>query len=222
MSRNAHIHSSGQVFFRQTVGEKGGISQHGLGQDNHAFPRVRIATAEPVAAETVLRTRPTSTPAHRVQKVRPKRRTVQVAAWVKPAIRSELERIAREEGLSLSRTIGTLLEEAVHQKLHVRHAVLMQPIIESAIRQQMRAISTRLASLLVRVAFDAGQTRSLVTNILGRQPGVNQEVLEAILDGSSKTARGNLARKTPQLTELIDLVEKWIATEERRGHELDQ
>jgi hypothetical protein len=141
---------------------------------------------------------------------------------VKPAIRSELERLAREEGVSLSRTIGALLEQAVHQNLHTRHAVLMQPVIESAIRHQMRAISTRLATLLVRVAFDAGQTRSLVTNILGRQPGVNQEVLQAILDGSSKTARGNLARKTPQLAELIEIVEKWLTAEEGRREELDR
>ena len=53
--------------------------------------------------------------------------------------------------------------------------MLLQPIIEQAIRRQMGALSTRLAWLLVRVAFDAGQTRSLVTNILGRQAGVSPE-----------------------------------------------
>jgi hypothetical protein len=45
---------------------------------------------------------------------------------------------------------------------------------------------------LVRVAFDAGQTRSLVTNVLGRQPGVTPEILQMILENSNKTARGNI------------------------------
>src|SRR5215467_2839670 len=95
-----------------------------------------------------------------------KRQTVQVSSWVKPAVKEELQHIASREGLSLSQTSAALLEEAVRQKLHIQHAVLLQPIIEQAIRSQMRQISTRLAFLLVRVAFDAGQIRGVVTNIL--------------------------------------------------------
>ena len=108
---------------------------------------------------------------------------------------------------------AAFLEEALRQKLHVQHAVLLQPIIEQAIRKQMRGISTRLAWLLVRVAYDSGQTRSLVTNVLGRQPGVTPEILKTILDNSNKTARGNITRRTPQLTELIEAVEDWIQPE---------
>jgi hypothetical protein len=88
----------------------------------------------------------------------------------------------------------------------------------------MRGISTRLAWLLVRVAYDSGQTRSLVTNVLGRQPGVSPEILKTILENSNKTARGNITRRTPQLTELISSsrqlrVEGWIQPEgmERDG-----
>jgi len=103
----------------------------------------------------------------------------------------------------------------------MQYGSLLQPIIEQAIRKQMRSISTRLAWLLVRVAFDSGQTRSLVTNILGRQQGVTPEVLKTILDNSSKTAKGNITRKTPQLIELIEAVEHWIGDEEgeKQTHE---
>lgn len=134
-------------------------------------------------------------------------------------MKEELERIAQREGLSLSAAGATFLEEALRQKLHIQHAVLLQPIVEQAIRQQMRGISTRLAWLLVRVAYDAGQTRSLVTNVLGRQPGVTPEILKTILDNSNKTARGNITRRTPQLAELIAAVEDWIQPEgvERDG-----
>jgi hypothetical protein len=146
-----------------------------------------------------------------------KRQTVQVSSWVKPAVKAELERIASQEGLSVSKTSATLLEEAIRQKLHIQHAVLLQPIIEQTIRRQMRSISTRLAWLLVRVAYDAGQIRGVVTNILGRQPGVTPAVLKDILDGSSKTAKGNITRRTPQLAELIEAVEHWLTTEEKGG-----
>ena len=37
--------------------------------------------------------------------------------------------------------------------IHTQHEALLEPIIEQAIRKQMRSISTRLAVLLVRVAF---------------------------------------------------------------------
>jgi hypothetical protein len=117
--------------------------------------------------------------------------------------------------LSVSATGAAFLEEAVRQNLHVQHAVLLQPIIEQAIRQQMQGISTRLAWLLVRVAFDAGQTRNLVTNILGRQAGVTPDLLKTILEQSGKAAKGNITRKTPQLTELMEAVEQWLRTDEK-------
>ncbi len=136
-----------------------------------------------------------------------------VTAWVKPGVKAELERIAAEQGLSVSATSAAFLEEAVHQKLHTQHAVLLQPIIEQAIRQQMQGISARLAWLLVRVAYDAGQTRSLVTNILGRQPTVTPEMLKTILEQSGKAAKGNITRRTPQMVELMEALEQWPSTD---------
>jgi len=144
----------------------------------------------------------------------PKRKTVKLTVWVKPVVKAELERIAEQEGLSVSATGAAFLENALQAHVDMQYGSLLQPIIEQAIRKQMRSISTRLAWLLVRVAFDSGQTRSLVTNILGRQQGVTPEVLKTILDSSSKTAKGNITRRTPQIIELIDAVEHWMVAEE--------
>lgn len=150
----------------------------------------------------------------RSQKRSNKRRTVPLMLWVKPSVKAELQHLAGGEGLSVSKTGAAFLEEAIRQKLHVQHAVLLQPIIEQAIRKQMRGISTRLAWLLVRIAFDSGQTRSIVANILSRQPGVTADMLNHILDQSSKTAKRNITRRTPQIVELIEAVEHWIVAEE--------
>ena len=78
----------------------------------------------------------------------------------------------------------------------------------------MRGISSRLAWLLVRVAFDTGQTRAIVANILGHQQGMTEDVLKNILAMSQRTAKENITRKSPQLTELMEAVEKWLNAED--------
>ncbi len=188
----------------------------GVGQDKRALFSARTASAHPAPVTNGVRAQHTKPQRVRSQnRVIPPQRTTKVTVWVKPGVKAELERIAAQQGLSVSATGAAFLEEAVRQNLHVQHAVLLQPIIEQAIRQQMQGISTRLAWLLVRVAFDAGQTRSLVTNILGRQAGITPDLLKTILEQSGKAAKGNITRKTPQLTELMEAVEQWLRADEQ-------
>src|SRR5581483_11265339 len=128
--------------------------------------------------------------------------------------KAELERLAEREGLSVSSTGAAFLEQALQRHLHTQHEALLDTIIEKAIGKHMRSYSTRIALLLVRVAFDAGQTRNLVTNILGRQQGVTPTVLTQILNSSSNAAKGKITRSTPQLEELIAEVEQWFTGRE--------
>jgi len=79
----------------------------------------------------------------------------------------------------------------------------------------MRSYSSRIALLLVRVAFASEQTRGIVTKMLGRQPRVTPDILTTILDGSSKTAKGNITRLTPQLKSILTEVEQWFTNRER-------
>ena len=139
-----------------------------------------------------------------------KRRKMKITTWVYDDVKQELERRATAEGLSLSVISAVALENWVAGQLHVQHAGILQPIIEQAITKQMRAYSDRLAMLLVRSMFASEQTRALATNILARQQGVTQPVLESILDGTSDTARRNITRVTPQLATLIREVEQWL------------
>jgi len=75
-------------------------------------------------------------------------------------------------------------------------------------RKELRAFSNRIAMLLARTLFASEQTRSLTTNILGRQPGITEDLLKHILSMSQKAARGNLSRKTPP--ELVAAIEQWL------------
>jgi hypothetical protein len=74
-------------------------------------------------------------------------------------------------------------------------------------------MQSHLAWLLVRIAYDTGQTRSLATNILNRQPGLDNDTFRNIVKASADTAKTNLLRRTPQLTELYEAVEHWIGNE---------
>ena len=143
-----------------------------------------------------------------------KRKTVHVTLWMKPEMKAELQSLAGKDRLSLSQFGGTLLTEAIHQQLHIQHATLMQPIIEGAIRKQMGLFITRLTWLMVRIAYDTGQTRTLVTNILDHILGSDQAKVSQILSGSSETAKRNIIRQTPQIKTLILEVEKWMREEE--------
>jgi hypothetical protein len=146
----------------------------------------------------------------------PKRKTVHLTLWVDPIVKAELQRLAEEEGLTVSKTGSAFLEQALKNNVDMQCSALLTPIIETAIDKRMRSRDSRLAWLLVRVAFDTGQTRSLVTNILGRQQGMTEDMLKNILAMSQRTAKGNITRKTPQLAELMEAVEKWLAEDEEK------
>lgn len=207
-------HPTPHIFQHQSEPKTFKRPLRGVMQDKGALSRARVASRRPAPHHFVMRSQKSNSQITRSQnKPSTKRKTVHLTLWVKPIVKAELTRIAEQEGLSVSATGGALLKKAMQANLDMQYGALLQPIIENAIQKQMRGISTRLAWLLVRVAFDSGQTRSLVTNILGRQQGVTPKLLNEILDASSKTAKGNITRRTPQIIELIEAVEQWIVAE---------
>jgi hypothetical protein len=142
------------------------------------------------------------------------RQTVQLSLWVKPPVKAEVQRIAQTEQVSVSKVGGTFLEEALRQRLSTQHAILLQPIVEQAISKRMNMLSTRLSSLLIQGLLDVGQIRRLVINILARQPGMTEQILDEIIDGSKAGARRQLTQKNPQLTAFIAEVAAWLAGQE--------
>ncbi len=184
-----------------------------VGQDKSASLRDRAKLLQPASRQKSARSRKTSTLPARTKNRSNKRQTVPLTLWVHPLERAELERLANAEGLSVSLTARTLLKEAIRQKLHTQHAVLLQPIIQEAIRKEMRGQTSRLALLLVRVAFNAALTRRLVVNILGRQPKVTDELLNEIFDKAAASAKKDILRRSPSLAPVIDELERLLQEE---------
>jgi hypothetical protein len=188
----------------------------GVRQDKDRNSCDRAASRQPAALNKFTRSQATSRKSARSQKESSdNRRCVPVQVWVSPLVKEELTRIAASESLSLSAAGGALLERVLQQHVDMHYGALLKPVIEKAFARQMGTLVTRLTWLLVRIAFDAGQTRSLVTNILGRQPGVTQPMLKTILESSGRSAKANIMRRTPQISELIESVEQWMVEDDR-------
>jgi hypothetical protein len=183
-----------------------------------SIERARTASRQLAPRERGMRSHRLSNNSHRLQnKHTPKRKTVHLTLWVKPIVKAELQRIAEREGLSVSSAGGAFLQKALQTNLDMQYGALLQPIIRETITKQMQGISKRLAFLLARVAFASEQTRSLATNILGRQPGMTDHDLNDILDKSSEAAKDKIPQNTPQLEDLIAEVEKWLSIQDNEN-----
>jgi hypothetical protein len=217
MPNNGKHHSAKNVFQSQSKGTISEALDASVRQDKGRISSAHTGTAQPAPHQKPMRPHSLNTGAARSKnKPNPKRKTIHLTLWVEPIVKRELQRIAQEEGLTVSKTGAAFLKQALQHNVDMHYSQLLTPIIEAAIDKRMRSRDARLAWLLVRVAFDTGQTRSLVANILGRQQGMTEETLKTILAMSQRTAKGNITRKTPQLEELMEAVEKWLAEDEEK------
>ena len=202
------------IFSNQANPTKNQNTHGDVRQDKRAFTRARIRSGQPARSHIPMRAQPLTNKAPRSQNPPiAKRRTVQLTLWVNPIVKAEIERLATQEGISVSAVGAAFLEKAVQQNIDLEYGALLRPVIASAIKDNMHAMSTRLALLLVRVAFASEQTRSLVTNILSRQPDIKPEVLNDILDRSAEAASSKITRKSPQLEKLVTEVRSWFYQE---------
>src|ERR1700731_905394 len=112
----------------------------GVRQDRNARLRVRIASAQAYRAEKGTRSRPLNINSDRSKKHSTKRQTVPAMGWVERPVSSEIDRIAKEWGQTRSHTIATLLKEAVNQRLHVHHAVMLSPLVRKSVLKAIQGL----------------------------------------------------------------------------------
>ena len=196
-----------------------GRSLQDVRRDNSAPQRARTALPQAAVSTIGVQSRPLETNSDRSKKHSYSRQTLPATTWLTKPIMMEVDRIAQCDGLTRSRTIAVFVEEGVKQRLHTQHAVLLTTVIEQAIAKQMAKERSRFAALLVRIAFEVNQNRTLTTNVLGRQQGMNPEKLTNILDASYRKAKQDITHRSPQIEELIGAVEKWLNGEEKEKEE---
>src|SRR4051794_37364226 len=191
---------------RQARSEFKRRSEDEVRQDNNAPLRDRTGVFHAYSADKVTHSVTPSKNSDRAKKHSTKRQTEPITTWVRQPIRGDIDQIAREEGLTRSKVASTLLEWAVNERLHRRTAALIPAVIETSVEKCVGARLARTDTLLVQAALDISQTRTLTTNILGRQSGVTAEKLNTILDRSRDKAKDDLTHRSPELEEFIAAV----------------
>src|SRR3954462_9051185 len=209
------------IFLQQNHAVSSLRSRCDVRQDKSATLRGRVATAQPERPAPVMRSHQEGSQPPRTQNnTTDKRKTVPLTLWVKPFIKAEVQRLVGleqhqgKEDVSLSSVGGAFLERGLQQNVDMQYGALLGPIIEHAIDRRMRARDNRLVALLVRIAFETGQIRGIVTNNLAIQPGITNEILKTVLTESQKEAKKNITRRTPQIAEIIEELKQWMAAEE--------
>jgi hypothetical protein len=218
MANTVPPHFSQNVFLQQSHTTIKQQQNLGVWQDKRAESSARIASSQPALAaiggraQQLKKDTPRSQNHHTAFQKKEK-----VTFWVRPIAKTLLQRKAKSEELTLSEAGAAIFERAIQQNIDMQYGALLQPVIAQSIQKEMRPIKY-LTFLLVRVAFASEQTRSLATNILGRQPGMTANNLNEILDASSEAAKGKITRRTPQLEEIIAEVERWFQKEDSKTH----
>jgi hypothetical protein len=199
------------VFPLQSNGAAGNAQSVAVRQDKARISSARPTTPQPALRTTPLRAQPLNTTAPRSKKKStPKRQKEQLTVWVEPIVKRGVQRIANEEGLTLSKAGAALLTQALQHHVDMHYHALLDPIIKTATHKHITGGFNRLAYLLVRIAFAAEQTRVIDTNILARQSGMTKEELQTILAKSQQAAKGNIVRTSPELRELVDAVKDFL------------
>src|SRR3954462_1119030 len=215
------------IFLQQNHAVSSLRSQSDVRQDKSAALRGRVATAQPERPAPVMRAHQRahqgeSQPPRTQNNPTDKRKTVPLTLWVKPFIKAEVQRLVGleqhqgKEDVSLSSVGGAFLERGLQQNVDMKYGALLGPIIENAIDRRMRARDNRLVALLVRIAFETGQIRGIVTNNLAIQPGITEDIIQTVLTNSANDAKKNITRKTPQITEMLEDLSKWMTVEEEK------
>jgi hypothetical protein len=207
------------VFSLQSNGAAAEAVDATVVQDKARFARARTATHQPGAETKCTRAAPVNSTLPRSQnRLTHTKRTEKLTLWVEPIVKEELARIAKQEGLSLSKSGAAFLKRSLQQHIDLAYSALLTPIIEAAIERRMRARENRFAWLMVRNIFASEQTRAIVANILGRQQDMTEAELKHILAMTKRTAHATLTRRNPELEELTAAVKQWLDEAETENH----
>src|SRR5947207_574360 len=122
MMNTAHTQSSHNVFARQRHTASGQQPRRGVWQDNPSPRAARTASPQPAPPKKAMRPYRLNIHTTRSQNnPTAKRKTVHLTLWVKPVVKAELERIAEQEGVSVSRAGGALLEKALQANIDMQY-----------------------------------------------------------------------------------------------------
>jgi hypothetical protein len=161
----------------------------GVRQDKYPPGRIKVVSDEPLTATTPADNRPN----HHGSETR---QTQQIAGRVPPPIKSEIVRLAKLKGWTESKTVATLVEQALAHNLAEQFGVMLKTTLQDAITKQLQKENNRHANLALKAFYAAEQARILTIHLLRLVLEESLEELPLIIAESQKQALENMRRYT--------------------------
>ena len=122
---------------------------------------------------------------------------------MKPGVKSTMQRLAEQDGLSFSAACADALEIFARAKIHDQEETLFEPRMQAMMRREIRSSDNRHAPFEIKNAMAAEQTRILITDLYKRlllKEGIPLKEINAKLDQAYNLARQNVLKtKTPEV-----------------------
>jgi hypothetical protein len=202
------------IYQNQSKQSKNGEAHGGVMPDKRVDSRARIRVHQPAPFSVPARSRPVNTKIPRTKKHSTKRRKLQITSWVDEPLMLQLAAKARKRDLSMSTTVRRLLRKVLTEDDGEVDAALDTEMLSERMESGIRALSSRLAFLLVWLIYDVGYIKLLSSSTLGMQKDMTPELLKDIFQQADRKTTAALSRKRPELSPLVEAVEKWLVTAE--------
>ena len=183
----------------------------GVMQDKYPPKRISAGLKKPATATVVADLNPRAhTISPRTQNLYPfpadnrpkhhgseKRQTVQVAGRVIPVVKAEIRRLAKLKGVTESKMVATLLEQAIAGNLAEQFAVQLKSSLKEAATESMSAISkanNRAGNLALESFYSAEEGRLLTVYLIRLILGSDIDILPQIIKDAQDQARENVSQ----------------------------
>jgi hypothetical protein len=117
---------------------------------------------------------------------------VPLTTQLRPSIKAEIQRSAKQERLSTSATAAALLERAVQGQIDMQYGAMLRPVIEDSVKKEIHACIERTTQLAMNGFLAGEQGRVLIIHVLSLLLNGGSDVLPQLVKDSQKQAWANL------------------------------
>src|SRR3954464_3532499 len=169
------------------------------GQDKLMSPTLMPASDQPLTSEQPALNARTNTkpPLHATSG----QRNVFAAAWIDADTNAYIEQRKRLQSATRSKVIADMLKERAQDDAFERSQTILVPIIQDTLREEHREYANRDLAITAKIAYEVGKIVPLLIGFFDLY--LTADILHDIEARADTTARVNVARRTPQVDEVM-------------------
>ncbi len=127
--------------------------------------------------------------------------------WLDPRVRAELEREAKDRGITFSQMGAIACRDWVRYEIHRQQTTLFEARQRHIIREEIQRLKDSLIPFEIKNARASEQTRIVIANVYKRilkADGVTQQRFYEILDQIDTMADHNIKQRSPKFSLLVN------------------